>query len=534
MTATLGDYFATATLRSQVHKAYRNDPVSWAVDKLGIPRNSLIWSDNTGYDSHKWDGTRNPLDAIANALAQSEDVGVESGTGTGKSYFAAVLILWFLACWESRVFTFAPKEDQLRLFIWMEMGKLWPKFLSHFPDAVMTDLTIRMRGGLDDSWGAWGYAVGVRAGEEVATKAAGMHAEHMLIVTEETPGIPKAVMAAHENTCTAPHNLRLALGNPDSQQDALHQFCISPGVTWVRMSALDHPNIVTGDANTIPGAASTKSVDRRREKYGEASRMYQSRVRGISPTESVDALIRLAWCVEAKQAAMRLALLPNPRRALGVDVANSENGDQAAIARGLGAVCESVDAFACPNANKLGERVANEAKALRIDPEAIGVDGVGVGAGCVNEARRLDVWVRSLNGGERAVDTVEVEAFNNLRSQMWWQGRLDLERRAVALPDDDELIEDLITPTWQSQNGKIVVETKEQIKKRLPGGRSPNKGDAWIYWNWVRPRDIPLETPRDIDGDLEAMAYAERNSDTLEPWDNNRGGIDYGYTIQQD
>jgi hypothetical protein len=35
-------------------------------------------------------------------------------------------------------------------------------------------------------------------------------------------------------------------------------------------------------------------------------------------------------------------------------------------------------------------------------------------------------------------------------------------------------------------NGVIKVESKEEIKKRL--GRSPNKGDAVIYWNWVRRR----------------------------------------------
>lgn len=28
------------------------------------------------------------------------------------------------------------------------------------------------------------------------------------------------------------------------------------------------------------------------------------------------------------------------------------------------------------------------------------------------------------------------------------------------------------------------VESKENIKKRL--GRSPNKGDSVVYWNWVR------------------------------------------------
>ena len=144
---------ALTPIRAQ--SEYRTDPIGWAVDKLGIPSHSLHWSENPGYDRHQWDGDVDPLVMIADALRDWKNVGCESGTGTGKSYWMAVLILWFLAVHEdARVFTFAPKEDQLRLYIWMEIGRLWPRFAAWFPEASLTDLTIRMRGGTDDSWGA--------------------------------------------------------------------------------------------------------------------------------------------------------------------------------------------------------------------------------------------------------------------------------------------------------------------------------------------------------------------------------------------
>jgi hypothetical protein len=79
------------------------------------------------------------------------------------------------------------------------------------------------------------------------------------------------------------------------------------------------------------------------------------------------------------------------------------------------------------------------------------------------------------------------EVFKNLRSQMWWLMRLDLqfgETSNIVLPEDDELWADLCTPKFFTRNGMIHVEPKEEIKKRL--GRSPNKGDAAVYWNWVR------------------------------------------------
>lgn len=482
---------------------YQTDPLRFFTDILGVPRSTVVWSENTNYHGHVWDGTPDPLVAMLDGLVAWDDVGVESGTGTGKSFTAACAILWFLAVWDgARVFTFAPKEDQLRLYIWSEMTKLWPRFAVHFPNAELTDLRIRMMAGSDE-WGAWGYAVGVRADEQVATKAAGMHAAHMLLVYEETPGIPLPVMAAGENTCTAPHNIRLALGNPDHQQDALHTFCVSPGVRHVRVSALDHPNVVTGDENTVPGAVSRKSVVRRRQKYGLGARLYESRVRGISPAEAAEALIRLSWC-ESAATRHGLAAYRDGPRGMGVDVANSESGDLGAIAYGIGACLDRVEAFPCPDNLALGDRVADEAERDGIDQKFVGIDSVGVGAGTVNQTKRRSLYAQALNGGAKPEPSVDEEApkpgerrvlneekFYNLRAQMWWQARVDLERGLIALPNDPELFQDLITPQWETKNGKILVESKEDIRERL--GRSPNKGDAAVYWNWVRRRR-PIKT----------------------------------------
>jgi hypothetical protein len=81
------------------------------------------------------------------------------------------------------------------------------------------------------------------------------------------------------------------------------------------------------------------------------------------------------------------------------------------------------------------------------------------------------------------------EQFVNLRAQMWWQARIDLQfpdESGIILPYDEELFVDLSTPRWTNRKGKIIVEEKEEIKRRI--GRSPNKGDAFVYWNWVRMR----------------------------------------------
>ncbi|MDB4876439.1 MAG: hypothetical protein JWM41_2885 [Gemmatimonadetes bacterium] len=499
---------------------YRQRPVDFAVEMLGVPRHTLEWALNPGYYDensirvHRWDGQAEPIVAMLNAVRDGLDVCVEAATGTQKSFTCAVLVLWFLACWEGAIVkTFAPTEAQLAAYMWMEIRKLWPAFQARFPSARLLSLEIRMRGGDDKSWGAAGVAVRKRAGEEVSVGAQGMHAPHMLLIYEEAPGIEYPVILAGENTCTAPHNIRVAVGNPDNKQDSLHRFGFDDfdrpreGLRCIRISALDHPNVVSADADIVPGAASVRSVSRRLADYGEQDRIYKSRVRGLSPDEAADALIKLEWVRraqlrwESKQDREILEARGKGQRSLGVDVANSESGDKAAIARFRGAVCTEVDAFACPDANNLGYQVHLEVREQSIDDDHVGIDGVGVGAGTVNKTKEDKHTFRSLLGGNEPEGFIDdggepmEENWSDLRSQMWWILREDLRRNRIALPPDKELEKDLITPTWESVKSKITVESKRTLKKRL--GHSPNKGDAVVYGNYVRPRDpVVSERPK--------------------------------------
>jgi len=76
--------------------------------------------------------------------------------------------------------------------------------------------------------------------------------------------------------------------------------------------------------------------------------------------------------------------------------------------------------------------------------------------------------------------------FANKRAEVYWKFREALEPNLgepVALPPDPELLADLAAPTWKLTPRGILIEPKEDIKKRI--GRSPDKGDAvvnaWSY-----------------------------------------------------
>lgn len=495
-----------------VHAEYQRDPIGWARDKLGISEATLRWGVHPAYGSHTWDGTPDPIATAMEAIADGKDVAIESGTGTGKSFGAAIVILWFLACFtDAEVYTFALTEDQLKLYIWKNITELWPRFQPHFPTAELTSLTLRMRGGINETWSAHGLPVQIKAGEAVSSRAAGKHAEHMLLVFEEMAGMDRAIAEAGKNTCTAPHNLRWGHGNPNNHLDTLHRMTEEPGVVAIRASSLDHPNVVCRNPSIVPGAVSQVSIDKRLAEYGEQDPIYQSRVRGFSPEQAANALFRKAW-LDASASRFALRLLPestNPVPGLvtgkGVDAANSEHGDEASICDFAGNCMVRLDAFPCPDSNVLGATVVREARKQGLPPNRVAVDAIGVGAGTVNEARRLGFVVQALYAGgkpmtmiEKAEDgrTVEwspdVNQFDNLRSQMLWQLRLDFQNNAIDVPKDDELWQELLAHTF-AEPAKTEVASKDEVKKVI--GRSPNKSDSTMMANWVRVRIVtPLVT----------------------------------------
>jgi hypothetical protein len=204
-----------------------------------------------------------------------------------------------------------------------------------------------------------------------------------------------------------------------------------------------------------------------------------------------------------------------------------------------GARSLEVTTFPCPDALQLGVRVMAEMTATGVEDHHVGIDSVGVGAAPVGLLRATgQIRIHALNGGERAYPTGD-EKFANLRAQMWWQMRLDLQRGDIALPDDEELFQDLTAPEWETRNGVIYVESKEALRARLK--RSPDKGDAAVYWNWVRPRERPVSsglpsanTEKENVHPGFNLTTRERNtpvSNWLEQWERRLSSAESGYSM---
>lgn len=530
-------------LRREQQKFYAQNPLLWLKEKFQEDSLSFEWSKFIQYKNHQWDGDIDPIANAWKSLAKGRWAAISAATGTSKTYFLSRLVYWFLDCFDdSLVVTSAPKEAQLKLHLWAEIGRSFSKFKRIRPEAELHKLKLSIGNATDeedlyDGWQAVGFVAGTGADETSATKAQGFHRKHMLIITEETPGMSGPVMTAFQNTSTGGHNLIIAVGNPDSELDELAVFSQQSHVDHYRISALDYPNVVIGK-EIFPGAVTQTSINIRKDKYGEESPLYKSRVRGIAPKQSSDSLIHVSWIDQCIGLTVKDDIFYY--NAMGVDVANSDNGDTAGIAYGKGSSLVEIIEFPCPSASDLAYNIlysaADRAKIRKelldrgiyaqreylsakdtnltnketmhdypvwtaqefnVDFINIGIDPVGVGASTVNTFTNLGFECTPLSGGDKQWDEaipvnnegLPLYKFANLRAQMYFELREDLRNAKISIQvsDQDKLKKvkkQLSSIKFAVKDNAIQIEKKDDIKKRL--GESPTYADIMAYWNWMR------------------------------------------------
>jgi hypothetical protein len=177
------------------------------------------------------------------------------------------------------------------------------------------------------------------------------------------------------------------------------------------------------------------------------------------------------------------------QRALGVDVARGGD-DQTVIASLDG---DSFTLYTYPGTSTPdGPSVA--ALALQhLRGGVIGVDVVGVGASVYDQLAPLASTI-GINAGAGTDESDKTHAlrFVNVRAAMWWSFReaLEDENLPIALPDDNDLRVELCAPRFSIRNGRILVESKDDIRKRI--GRSTDQADAVIMAWWAAHKNVPL------------------------------------------
>jgi hypothetical protein len=139
-------------------------------------------------------------------------------------------------------------------------------------------------------------------------------------------------------------------------------------------------------------------------------------------------------------------------------------------------------------------RIAEIARDKR--PDAIMIDGGGVGGGVVDRCRQLGLDIIEVNFGGKATQA----GMANMRSQMWANLR-DALLVGVRLPDMEDLRTDLTSVEYGfNAKNDLQLESKDSMKKR--GLSSPDLADALAltYALPVHPKRAGFDGQQQNDG----------------------------------
>jgi phage terminase large subunit len=403
---------------------------------------------------------------VLEAFPHNQRIAMKASKGPGKTALLSWLIWNFLLTRpHPKVAATSITKDNLKDNLWSECAKWMNKseILKAAFDWTQTRIAAKEH---SETWWASARSWSKSASqEEQAATLAGLHAEYVLFILDESGGIPTAVMAMAEaalSTCKEGHIVQA--GNPTHLEGPLYAACTSERRLW-------YIKEITGDPDD-PKRAKRISVQWAREqieKYGRDNPFVRVNVFGQFPTASINALIGVEEVNAAMKRTYRQMEYAAQAMVLGIDVARM--GDDASVLFPR----QGLQAFA-PTVWRGLDGTQGAGAVARIwtdlDADACFIDDTGgFGSSWIDNLMRLG---RAPIGVHFAASVVGGR-YANRRAEMAFQA-VEWVKRGGALPDCPELLAAMTQTTYGFQGDKLLLEPKDAIKTKL--GYSPDHFDA--------------------------------------------------------
>jgi hypothetical protein len=457
-------------------RVWQRDPVAWA-EHRGIE----LWSKQR---------------EILAAVAAHSRVAVRSCHSSGKTVTMAVLAAYWLDVHPpgtARVVSTAPTGDQVKGLLWNEIRQLW-RTHSGLPGRVnQTEVWI------DD----FQAGIGRKSSDYHPTSFSGFHARHMLVIVDEADGISAALWGAIDTLATNEGAKIVGIGNPDDPTSEFRRRQSDQGMggsyhtivipAWCTPNFTDEPvsdllhDVLLGQSwveEKRRAWGGAPDVDPDDPRWAPDHPFWSSKVEAEYPDEAANAVIRVSDLLRARR--HEATDSPAARRAarhgvtLGVDLAGSDRGDEsvARARQGLRLLGQATIRTADPD--ELEDWLIDAVDTFAATRAQIDADGIGHAYPGAVRRRRPRVAAVPIRSGVAASDA---KAYANRRAEMWWHLRELLMKTGADQLDfsqlDDDTAAQLLVPRYSSPKGRILVEGKDEIRKRI--GRSPDSADAVIY-----------------------------------------------------
>jgi len=187
-----------------------------------------------------------------------------SGAGVGKTIGAAMAGVWFRRCFSrSQVYMAScpPSERNLNKKLWGELRQILRRNPGLFSDHISTHLN------LVDKNNDLNFIAGVTipssgSDEERESKFSGAHAPAILFVLDEGDAIFDVIYRAIDGCMSGGFARLLVMFNPKRKAGYAYKKIQDRAASVVRLDALKHPNVLSGE-DLIPGAVTRdKTVER--------------------------------------------------------------------------------------------------------------------------------------------------------------------------------------------------------------------------------------------------------------------------------
>ena len=394
---------------------------------------------------------------------------ISSGRGPGKSAFLNMLNLWVASCWfgATGIIT-ANTETQLRSRTMAELGK-WHTMMINRHWFEKSSMSLR-----PSQWFArliqdqlkidtqYYYIEGQSWSKDNSDAFAGAHSQiGMVLCFDEASGIDDAIWNVSEGFFTdmSPLRIWVVISNPRRNTGRFFDCFHKDDQFWQTRYI---------DSRTVEGV-DPGVYQRIADKYGEDHDVTRVEVKGRFPRTGSNQFIGREVVQDAQ--VRDVSDDPGAPLLMGVDVARF--GDDESVVRfRKGRDARSFPRFAYKGLNtmELSDRVGELID--RFNPDAVFVDGGGVGGGVVDRLKQMGYRVTEVQSGEKAMES---DKYLNKRAEMW--GRMREWLVYGAIDNSQALSDDLTGPEYDvNVKGQIKLEVKDSMKKR--GLRSPDDADA--------------------------------------------------------
>lgn len=405
-------------------------------------------------------------------------IGMQACKGPGKTCVLAWIIWHFMLNENANVAGISTSGANIRNNLWKELA-MWRDKCAWLKQAyVMTATRIYVESTEDHDYERTWFCE-MRTWSKTADDATvaqtlqGLHANFVLVVLDESGGMPDGIMVAAEGVLAnhvpgdGTRAQILQAGNPTQLRGPLYRAATRERSLW-RMTE------ITGDPDD-PNRTPRLSLTWCQELigiYGRDHPWVMVNILGKFPPASFNALIGPDELRAAVGRHLALSSFDKAAKIIGVDVARY--GDDATVIwprQGLAAFQPITMRNAHP------DDVAGQIITLMEDwkADAVMVDATGgFGDGVVDSLGRIGVTAIRVQFAGKPIQA----KFYNKRSEILWNLVDWIKTGGALAPGEwsDKLVEELTQIEYTFRGDKILIEEKELVKAKL--GRSPDYSDA--------------------------------------------------------